>query len=657
MRRRRYTVFDFGWVSWTSSDLKRITKEILQLKKKHYEKILSVPSGERTFDNTIYALETSDDSLSDTLGYIGILKEASTKASIRKTAGDVMEFLQRELVEIEFNPHLYEAVKEYAKKKEKLIEADKILFEDTLKGYQRMGFDLPKAKQEKLKKNLKLIAKLELEFDRNLNEYHDYILVTEQELDGLPETYKSGLKKEKGKYKITLAYPDLHPFLEGAHNEERRRELFEKNIRKGGQGNLKLLERMMKLRAENAKLLGYPTHADLQTELRMAKSAQNVEKFLDNLAKRTKTQASKDMDMLTKDKRCRTGDKKAVVGMHDVSYLFKQLRKERFDIDSDLVKEYFPFEHVKKSTLDIYQKLFGIKFRKRTDIPLWHSDVQFYDIYGASGEYLASFGLDLYPRKGKFGHAAAFEVVFGRQEGDMYRAPLIVMLTNFTKSTKANPSLMSHREVETFFHEFGHVMHFTLTKAKYRSQAGFNVAWDFVEAPSQILENWTWDSEMLTRISKHYKTGRSLPKDLIDRMINARLFGEAWDIRRQVVLARIDMILYTSGAKRPRDVYAELVHDMLGITLPKKQLFLSGFAHISSGYDAGYYSYLWSRVYAEDMFTRFAKEGILNPKTGHDYRKWILEKGSSMKEMDLVKGFLGRVPNNKAFLKSIGILK
>ena len=277
------------------------------------------------------------------------------------------------------------------------------------------------------------------------------------------------------------------------------------------------------------------------------------------------------------------------------------------------------------------------------------------DIRDASGAYLASFALDLYPRDGKYNHAAVFDGTYGRQEGARYRAPFATMLTNFPKPSAANPSLMSHGEVETFFHEFGHVMHFALTKARYQAQSGFHVAWDFAEAPSQMFENWVWDAGMLKRFSKHYKTGRPLPDDLIRRMIDARLFGEAWAARGQVLLATLDIILHTRGAKDPNALYARLERTFMGIVPPRRQLFLAGFGHLAGGYDAGYYGYLWSRVYAEDMFTRFVKKGVLNPKVGADYRKWILEKGSSMDELELVKGFLKRKPNNKAFLKSIGV--
>lgn len=654
MKRKRYEKADFKWVKWSAPDFRRIAAESIRRKKKAYAEIRAIPAAKRTFENTVYALEASDDRASDEMSRIGLLKEVSLDANVRVAATKMFESLQKQLVEIEFDPRMYAALKEYAKKKEKLHDPEKLLFRDLMKGYARMGFDLPKAKFAKLKANIKTLGKLGLAFDRNLNEYKDHILVTEAELDGLPGTYRANLAKVGDKFKITLAYPDVFPYMAGAHDEERRRELFGKLVRKGGAKNVAILKKMFRLRAENARLLGYPTHADFQTELRMAKSAKNVWRFIKDLERRTKKQVAEDLAMFKADKRRRTGNTKAVLGAHDIGYLFKQIRKEKYDIDSDVVKEYFPFEHVKQATLNAYQTLLGVVFKRRSGVTLWHPDVQLYDLYDASGEYLSSFILDLYPREGKYGHACASELTYGRQEGALYRAPLAAMLANFPKPSATNPSLMSHGEVETFFHEFGHIMHFTLTTARYSAQSGFSVAMDFVEAPSQMLENWVWDASMLTRLSKHYKTGRSMPKDLIKRIIDARLFGEAWSVRNQLVLASLDLIIHTKGAKDPVALYAELNKKLIGIAPPKRQLWLAGFGHIAHGYDAGYYSYLWSKVYADDMFSRFAKEGILNPKTGREYRHWILEKGSSMEEMDLVKGFLSRKPNNKAFLKSIG---
>lgn len=654
MKRKRYTKANFAWVKWGADNFKRIAADIIRRKKRTYAEIRAIPASKRTFENTVYALEASGDRASDETNRISLLKQVSTDPKVRVAASKALERLHKKLIEIEFDPRMYTALKEYAKKNKKLAGPEKLLFEDMMKGYARMGFDLPRPKQARLKENLKQLGKLSLAFDRNLNEYQDHILITETELDGLPQTYRVNLARVGDKYKVTLAYPDVYPFMAGAHNEKRRRELLEKFVRRGGAANVSLLRKMFRLRAENARLLGYKTHADFQTELRMAKSAAAVKKFIDDLERRTRRRVAQDRAMLITDKRQRTGNPRATVGPHDIAYLFKQIWKERFNIDSDIVKEYFPFEHVKKATLETYQELLGVTFKRRSDLPLWHPDAQMFDVYDTRDGYLSSFILDLFPREGKYGHACASELTFGRQEGRAYRAPLAAMLANFPKPSPENPSLMSHGEVETFFHEFGHIMHFVLTKARYSAQSGFNTALDFAEAPSQMLENWTWNSVMLKRLSRHYKTGHPLPRDLIKRIIGARLFGEAWGVRGQLVLALLDLIIHTKGVGNPVALYAKLSRKLLSIDPPHRQLYIAGFGHIAHGYDAAYYGYLWSRVYAEDMFGRFAKEGILNPKTGRDYRRQILEKGSSEKEISLVQNFLGRKPNNKAFLKSIG---
>lgn len=655
MKRTPFTKDDFAWALWKPADIERIGKEVVRLKKERYEKILAVPAEERTFENTIIALEESGSDLADWMGQIELIGAVSPDKKVRDASTKVSEEVGKAMVEIEFDRRLYEAVEAYAGKKEKLVGPDKILFEDTRKGYARMGFALPKEKQAELKRNLKRMTALSLKFDQRLNEHRDQILVSLEELDGLPETYIKSLRKDaKGRYIVSLDYPELVPFMSSAHSNARRKELYEKKLRKGGPQNLKIIEELFSLRARNAKLLGYKSYADYVTEVRMSKSATRVEKFLDEIERKTRKAGAKDYRELEAFKRKVTGNPKAKIEIHDTAYYFKLLRKEKFNIDSDFVKEHFPFEHVKQATLDAYQKLFGVKFVRREGIVFWHPDVQLYDVYDAKKGYFSSFALDLYPREGKYGHAAVFPVMGGRQEGNEYIRPFPVMVTNFQKPTAANPSLMSHGEVETFFHEFGHVVHGALTEAKYQSQSGTNTARDFVEAPSQMLENWVWEAGMLKKLSKHYKTGKPLPADLIKRILDAKLFAEAWSTRGQLVLAKMDMLLHSKAYANPNTLYPRLEKEYLGLTAPKTQLYLAGFGHIAHGYEAGYYGYLWSKVYAEDMFTRFAKEGVLNPKTGKAYRDWVLAKGSSMEEEKLVEGFLGRKPNNKAFLKSIG---
>ena len=656
-KRHSYNKEDFKWVQWTARDIERITKEIILEKKDRYKKIKKISKDNRTFENTVVAIEQSDYGISDKSRQIELLRNVSPKASVRTTASKAQEILNKAFVEIEYDKDIYNAFKEYEEKKEKIKElGSKKLFEDMVKGYKRMGFHLSDKIQNRLKQNFKELGKLSIKFDKNINDWNDYILVTLEELDGLPQLYIDNLTKDSsGKYKVSLEYPELFPFLAGAHNVSRRKELYDKSLKKGGLQNVSILQKMISIRQKNAKLLGYKTHVDFNTEMRTAKSAKNVENFIKNLIKKTEKETRKDFKMLEDFKKNDSKKGKFKLQYYDIAYYAKKLEKELYDVDSDLVREYFSFQKVKHGTLSIYSKLFSVSFKRIKNISLWNKDVELYKIEDKNGNLLSYFYLDLYPRKGKYGHAAVFDLVSGRVENKKYIPPTACMVTNFPKSSKKTPSLLSHGEVETFFHEFGHVMHHTLTNAQYESQSGFHAAWDFVEAPSQMFENWVWDEKMLKILSSHYKTKKPLPKKLIKSMIKSKKHLVAYSTMGQLVLTLLDFTLHSKKVASMNKLYRDLMDKYIGIQIPKNNLKCASFGHLAHGYDAGYYGYIWSLVFAQDMFSRFEKEGLLNKKTGTDYRKWILEKGSSMDELKLVESFLGRKSNNKAFLKSLNI--
>lgn len=651
---------DFVWAKWTKSDIRRIGEEAVALKKKFYSDIKKIPVGERTFENTIRAIEYSDYEISDIAGFIRVHREANTSSDIRAEAKRTLDFMNKKLVDIEYDEGIYRAVKDYErieKDKAKLKPEDRKLLKDMLLGYKRMGFSLSITKRKKLQNNIKRLTKLSANFLYNINEYKDHILVTREELDGLPERYIRGLSKDKKtqKYKVSLEYPDMSPFMSKARNSQKRKELNDKSLKKGGQKNIRLLNEIIDLRTKNARLLGYKTHADYILEPRMAKTRQNVLSFLETLMVKINVGLKKDMDALTKLKRAQTGNSTAKIKQYDIAYYSDQLRNNRYSIDTELVREYFPIGVVKKGMFEIYQKLFSVRFEKLKGYQLWHKDVELYAVKD-KGRIVSYFALDPYPRDGKYGHACAMDIVKGRvcPDGDKYIAPFSVMLVNFQKPTKGTPSLLSHGEVEVFFHEFGHIMHMVLTRAKYMSQSGASTALDFVEAPSQMFENWIWDNKMLNILSEHYKTRKNLPQSLLENMLKAKFHLVYYSTMRQLILALFDIKLHTGSTRDIPALYSRLVKKYVGITLFEGQLFPAGFGHLV-GYDAGYYGYMWSKVFASDMFTRFAERGILNKKIGAEYRKIILEKGSSDEEMRLLENFLGRKPNNKAFLNEIGL--
>jgi thimet oligopeptidase len=658
MRRPEYTPQDFAWTQWIPEEISAVADRVLVHKKEAYEKVKRVPAKERTFENTVYAVEASHHALVDVHRLV-LLMNVSPSSAVRDAAKNAVERIEKELVDIEYDEGVYEAVREYEDKDEALLGEDAKLLADIIRDYRRMGFDLPTDRRENLKDNLKKLSSLSSEFSRNINEYQDRIEVTLEELGGLPEHYVNNLKRtEEGRYIVTLDYPELFPFMENAKSATKRRELSVKNLRKGGERNMEILKEVVRLRDENAKLLGYANHAEFRLEVKMAKTTDTVFDFIYDLTRRLKKGISQEMKELREFKKKLENDPKAEVYHYDVAYLINQLKKEKFLVDDEKVREYFPLETVKQGTFSIYSELFSVRFRKLSGFTLWHEDVELYAVEEQSGDILSYFMMDLYPREGKYGHAAAFNIVTGHQESlrsETYVTPLACMVANFPKPSAEHPSLLSHHEVQTFFHEFGHIMHEVLTKAKYMSQAGFSVAWDFVEAPSQMLENWVWDKEMLGILSGHYRTGEKLPEEMLENMLKAKNHMVAYMTMRQMVFALFDMELHVLGVKGElNEEYGQRVAEYLGVRLPDEHLFLAGFGHLM-GYDAGYYGYMWSKVYSSDMFTRFKKEGLLNAQTGREYRQWILEKGSSIEEMDLVEGFLGRKPSNEAFLEEIGL--
>lgn len=649
---------DFAWTKWGPADFKNFPKLAIEELRKDYAKIKKIKPSERNFDNTLIALQNSGKIYGQNLHYVDFLSQVSSDKKVREIAHKVGEEYSKLVVDVVYDKGIYNALKELEAKKPKLEPDAKKLLKDTMRSYRRMGFDLSDSKQQKLKNNFKKLSKLSIAFGKNINDHKDNIVIKPSETIGLNERYLSGLKRDKkGNYIVTLDYPDIGPFLENSPNDNKRKEITDKNLMKGGPQNIKILKDIIKIRHESAKILGYKSFAHYVIEERMAKKPEIVVKFLKDIESKLIKPAKLEREEVEKLKQRLTGNKKAKFQYFD-SYYVNQLKKEKFSVDNEKIREYFPFEKVKQGLFEVYQKIFGVKFERINEFELWHEDVELYAVKD-NGEIVSYFAMDLFPREGKYGHAAMFPLINGREdnEGGVYVAPFAALVCNFPKPQKETPSLLSHGEVETLFHEFGHVMHGILTKARFEGQSGTNVTWDFVEMPSQMLENWTWDKQIMKKISSHYKTGEVLPDELIDKMLSAKKFMNFSHYLRQMLLAMFDMNLHLKNPKKKiNDIYREMIKKVVGYELPKTQLFPASFGHIGSGgYAAGYYSYAWAESYALDMFSRFEKEGLLNEKTGRDYRNWILEKGSSEDEMELIKGFLGRAPNDKAFLKHIGV--
>jgi thimet oligopeptidase len=340
---------------------------------------------------------------------------------------------------------------------------------------------------------------------------------------------------------------------------------------------------------------------------------------------------------------------------YDWRYYGNRIRLRDYGIDPMEVAAYFPLAAVLDGMFDLTGEVFGLKYR-RVEAPTWHPDVQTYAIEDAgSGETIAHFHMDLFPREGKFSHAAAFPLVQGRLLPDgTYQKPVSAIVANMTKPTTTQPSLLQHSEVVVLFHEFGHILHQTLTRAEVTRFAGSETETDFVEAPSQIMENWTWEPEVLQRFARHHKTGEPIPPDLVSRMVAARNLNIGITTLRQIQLGMLDLELHGPAPEKDLDEITRRINEVTLLPYQEGTFFPASFGHMF-GYDAGYYGYLWSEVFGDDMWSRFAEEGVTNPEVGMAYRREILEKGGSADGSDLLKGFLGREPSNLAFLRKLGI--
>ena len=672
MKRTPYTAKDFAWVNMTAKQIEKYAIEALTKKKENYFKIKSILPEKRTYENTVYAITVSDGGYGDIFHQMGLLNVVSPKKEIREKIHIVLTSVSQKLVDIEYDKGLYTALIEYhegnfASEKKKLTKEDIKLLTEMMRDYKRMGFDLPVTKQRELKKLLKLSSKLSHQFRKNIDDYEDFILCSKEELTGLSERFISGLPFDEklNKYKVTLQYPHLYPFLAESKNRDKRKELSLKSLQKGGKNNLKVIQDLVVLRKKIATILGYKHHADFVTADRMAKSGEQAASFQESLLKKLAPLAKNDMETLRAHAKT-LGIKK--LEHYDTSYVATQLKKSLFDLDPETLRGYFPLEHVRNEMFKLFQELFGLSI-KEVEMKLWHKDVKLFQVLdSARGRSAASgknsligyFAMDLFPREGKFGHAAMFDVIVGREKtlhGTEYVAPLSSMVCNFPVPSKFNskkiPSLLSIGEVETLFHEFGHCMHMTLSTSRHESQAGANVAWDFVETPSQIMEFWVWNKEMLSKLSKHYKDGKKLPNSMIDRILSGKTFQNANMYTRQLIMGKLDLDLHTGKVKDASKAYRDMNKKYFAIDLPiKETLFPAGFGHLV-GYDAGYYSYLWALVYAADAYSEFEKNGIMDKEIGLRWRREVLEKGSSNDEMKLIKNFLRRSPNQKAFLKEV----
>ncbi len=620
--------------------------------------IIAVPDSQRTFENTILAMDDINAHFDRDGNLLAFMGYVHPDAAMREAARGREEIWTNWYIDVGKNEHLYHAIKAYADTNPSLEGERARLLKFILRDYRRAGMDLTPEARARLTDVEKQMNELSIAFDQNILDDATTLFLTEDELAGMPEDYIAGLTRAGDVYALGMDYPTSIPLLNHSPNEQTRQKMWLSRRRRAKQ-NVEVLEKLLKLRAEQARILGFGHASDFENEIRMSKSAAAVEDFYAKLRPLLAEKAEKDLALLTQAKRDATGDPNAKIRPWDFGYWMERVRERDYDVDSNAIKAYFPFHRVRDGLFRITQDLYGIDYRPidpPADAPVWHDDVEYFEVVDrGTGEAIGEFYMDMYPREGKYGHAAQWGIVPRKVWTDgSVQKPVAALVCNFPKPTEDRPSLLTHDQAKTFFHEFGHCLHTLLSETDTTRFCGTRVERDFVEAPSQMFEAWVWSPETLPLISGHYETDEPLPTDLLERMIAAKSLSKGMLDQGQVWLGSIDQAYHTSpdGDVDTTQLGLDMVEKCTLLEAVPNTWFQAGFGHLT-GYQGGYYSYLWSKVFAEDMAERFKELGMLSPEAGSFYRERVLSRGGSADASDMLQDYLGREPKFDAYIRSL----
>ncbi|MBQ7514346.1 MAG: M3 family metallopeptidase [Prevotella sp.] len=642
------------------------------------EKTINNPE-KPTFDNTIISTE-EDEGYYDLLSRVSTvffnLLSAETNDEMDALAQKIQPILTQHANDVRLNPKLFERIRRVHLHHRRLTPEEQMLLDNCYEGFVRSGALLDDAGKQRLRELTEEASMLSLQFSQNLlkeNKAYTLDITDEAQLDGLPETAREAAAltaKEQGKqgWVFTLDYPSYSPFMTYSTRRELRRQLYMARNTVGthnnGENNLDICKRLVNLRREIAQLLGYKTYADYVLKRRMASNSRNVYRLLDQLIDAYKPTAIKEREELKRMAHSSSPISHSSFKMMpwDSGFYSHKLQMKKYNIDAEMLRPYFQLDKVIAGVFGLANKLYGITFKENNDIPVYHPDVKAYEVFDKDGSYLAVFYADFHPRKGKQGGAwmTEYQGQCIDKKGENVR-PHVSVVMNLTKPTEDKPALLTLGEVETFLHEFGHSLHGMFANTRFESLSGTNVWWDFVELPSQFMENFAVEKEFLCTFAFHYQTGEPLPDELITRIVKSRNFMAATACLRQVSLGLLDMAYYTKKEEFTDDIIAfekkAWKKAILGEQLPDTCM-TTQFSHImAGGYAAGYYSYKWAEVLDADAFSVFKKHGIFNQQTAQRFRDEILSKGGTEHPMTLYKNFRGSEPTIDALLKRNGISK
>ncbi len=695
MKRESFFTEETREIKWSELVPERAREEIpeaIRRAKEAVERICEVKQS--CYENTFGALDECDAALMRGWQRMMHLSSVEDSPLLREVVAELMPQVVEFQVQLPLNHRLYGVLREAAQQPwvSELSEERRRYVQEVLAIFVENGAELDAAHKARLSAVATELAQKSREFgERVLDSTNAWEYVTEdaEEVRGLPESAlmlarQDALEhghgsEEKPAWRFNLQFTSSRPVLTYAHSEELRKRIWEGLQTRGAaeHDTQKLIHEILALREEKAKLLGFANYADYATARRMAGSGKRALDFIDDLHDRVKAVYLKEQEEIRRYAEEKTGAAIKVLEPWNIGYWAERRRQEKYDFDAEQLRPYFPMQHVLRGMFSIYEELYGIRikqkptyYRQRGEEPregkveVWHPDVLYFEIEDEeTGEQLAAFYADWYPRATKRAGAWMECLSCGcpPQEGNPRRPHVALMCGNLARPTGDRPSLLNHDEVLTIFHEFGHLLHQSLSEVGVRGLAGCNVAWDFVELPSQINENWAWEGEVLDRITKHWQSGEALPEELRRKMLAARNDGSATAFMRQLSFGKLDLELHVHTERYlGRDIEetdAEVLRDYRVPGAHHGRSMLRAFTHIfDGGYEAGYYSYKWAEMLEADAFTRFKKEGIFNKKTGKDFRRCILARGNSASPSDLFRAFMGREPDPQAMLIRAGIV-
>jgi len=641
------------------------------------EKTINNPE-KPTFDNTIINTEEDDEGYYDLLSRVSTvffnLLSAETNDEMDALAQKMQPILTQHSNDVRLNPRLFERIRKVHLHHRRLTPEEKMLLDNCYDGFVRSGALLDEEGKQRLRQLTEEASMLSLQFSQNLlKEQKAFTLdiTDEAQLDGLPETAREAAAmnaKEQGKqgWVFTLDMPSYSPFMTYSTQRELRKQLYMARnticTHDNSENNLAICQRLINLRREIAQLLGYKTYADYVLKRRMASNSRNVYRLLNDLIDAYKPTAIKEREELSElfSAECRTENVDSKLQPWDTGFYTHKLQMKKYNLDQEMLRPYFELSKVISGVFGLANKLYGITFKENKDIPVYHPDVKAYEVFNKDGSFLAVFYADFHPRKGKQGGAwmTEYQGQYIDKKGENVR-PHVSVVMNLTKPTADKPALLTLGEVETFLHEFGHSLHGMFANTRFESLSGTNVWWDFVELPSQFMENYAIEKEFLRSFAFHYQTGEPLPDELISRIIKSRNFMAATACLRQVSFGLLDMAYYTKKDEFKDDIIPfekkAWKKAILGKQLPDTCMTVQ-FSHImAGGYAAGYYSYKWAEVLDADAFSVFKRHGIFDQKTAQRFRDEILSKGGTEHPMTLYKRFRGGEPTIDALLKRNGI--